>query len=91
MISCITQHLLPLPKGQVSDVASASSDTAPDSLRKTPKPKKKAKASSAAKAKCSDELKFFKQFDKNGLPLCCKEAVNNGRCKKSSHVCMKCN
>ena len=96
----ITQHLLPLPKGQakVSDVASAGSDTAQDPLRKTPKPKKKAKASPAAKAKCPDELKSFEQFDKNGLPICwsfnlggCKEAVNNGRCKKGSHVCMKCN
>ena len=95
----IIQHLLPLPKGQakINEVASASSDTVLDPWRKPPKPKKKAKASPAAKAKCPDELKSYEQFDKSGLPICwsfnlggCKEAVNNGRCKKGSHVCMKC-
>lgn len=95
----ITQHLLPLPKGQskVVEVASSSADKADDPVRKGPKPKKKAKASPAAKAKCPEELKSFDQFDKNGTPICwsfnlggCKEPVNNGRCKKGAHVCMKC-
>ena len=50
----ITQHLLPLPKGQsrAADAASSSGDKEEDPIRKVPKPKKKAKASPKAKAKC---------------------------------------
>lgn len=97
----ITQHLLPLPKGQFRSVEAASStgEKVEDSVRKqpNPKPKKKAKASPAAKAKCPEELKAFDQFDKSGSPICwsfnlggCKEQANNGRCKKGVHICMKC-
>lgn len=95
----ITQHLLPLPKGQVkgSEAAASSVEVSDEPVRKGPKPKKKAKASPAAKAKCPDELKSYEQRDKSGLPICwafnlggCKEAVNKGRCKKGSHVCIKC-
>lgn len=95
----ITQHLLPLPKGQsrAVDVASSSGDKDEDPVRKVPKPKKKAKASPKAKAKCPEELKSFEQFDKSGSPICwafnlggCKDPVNNGRCKKGVHICIKC-
>eukprot|EP00434_Breviolum_minutum_P036682 symbB.v1.2.032515.t1/scaffold3913.1/size48432/3 len=60
----ITQHLLPLPKGQsrAADAASSSGDKEDDPVRKVPKPKKKAKASPKAKAKCPEELKSFEQL-----------------------------
>ena len=73
---------------------------------RNPKPKKKAKASPKAESKCPEELKSFNLFDNNNnnnsnnnnnQPKCwsfnlsgCKESVQNGRCKKAAHVCIKC-
>ncbi len=96
----VAMHLLPLPKGSAksSDASATSIDrTDPGLPLRNPKPKKKAKASPKAKAKCPEELKSYSQFDSNNQPICwpfnlagCKEAVQNGRCKKGAHICIKC-
>ena len=98
----ISMHLLPLPSGSSRATASHSID---DGNQKTgigpPKPinpRKKAKPSGKAKAGCPEELKGYHQFDDNGQPICwsfnmnkgCSEETKDGRCKKGSHVCIKC-
>jgi hypothetical protein len=47
---------------------------------------------------CPAELKEYAQRDSNGQAICwafnqksgCKLEVNNGRCKKGMHSCIKC-
>ena len=95
----VTMHLLPLPKSVVKsqDTSGSGADKNDADPKPNPKLKKKAKASPKAKAKCPEELKSFSQFDSNNQPICwaynlsgCKEAVQNGRCKKGAHICIKC-
>ena len=93
-------HLLPLPHAAGRTTAASSVDEGANRAHPTRnlQPKKKAKASSKAKANCPDELKGYKQFDDNNQPICwafnmskgCQEETKNGRCKKGSHVCIKC-
>ena len=98
----ISMHLLPLPSSSAKAAPSHSID---DGNRKTgmgpPKPihpRKKAKPSGKAKASCPEELKGYHQFDDNGQPICwafnmskgCSEETKDGRCKKGSHICIKC-
>ena len=93
----VTMHLLPLPKGVAKgqDSAGSVADKDDPDPKPNPKPKKKAKASPKAKAKCPEQLKLFGQFHSNNQPICwsyslsgCKEAVQNGRCKKGAHICI---
>ena len=64
-----------------------------------PNPKKKAKPSPKANSMCPQELTGFKQLNANNIPICwafnlssgCSGATTNGRCKKGSHECIKCN
>ena len=96
----ISMHLLPLPNATTRTAASSSVDEGGNRAAPTRnlQPKKKAKASPKAKANCPDELKGYKQFDDNNNPICwafnmskgCQEETKNGRCKKGSHVCIKC-
>jgi hypothetical protein len=96
----ISMHLLPLPNATARTAASSSVDEGGNRAAPTRnlQPKKKAKASPKAKANCPDELKGYKQFDDNNNPICwafnmskgCQEETKNGRCKKGSHVCIKC-
>ena len=96
----ISMHLLPLPHAVSRTAASSSVDDGGNRAPPTRnlQPKKKAKASSKAKANCPEELKGYKQFDEGGNPICwafnmskgCQEETKNGRCKKGSHVCIKC-
>jgi len=96
----ISMHLLPLPHAAGRTTAASSVDEGANRAHPTRnlQPKKKAKASSKAKANCPDELKGYKQFDDNNQPICwafnmskgCQEETKNGRCKKGSHVCIKC-
>lgn len=101
----ITMHLLPLPIGRASssghtghfDHEVVGKANAPKNSPK--KPKKFNKQSSKAKAGCPAELKEYKQTDDQGRAICwaynmkngCKESVNQGRCKKGMHICIKCN
>ena len=65
---------------------------------KQPRVKKANKPSSRAKAMCPAELKDYAQVDDQGRAICwsfnlkngCKEATQNGRCKKGAHICIKC-
>ena len=95
----VTMFLLPLPKTAGREVEKTSTSTAPKSSTATPaRPTKKAKTSAKAKAMCPAELKSFSQRDSNGQAICwafnqktgCKLDVNNGRCKKGVHCCIKC-
>jgi hypothetical protein len=98
----ISMHLLPLPS---SSSRAAPSHSVDDGNRKTgagpPRPinpRKKARPSGKAKASCPEELKGYHQFDDNGQPICwafnmskgCSEETKDGRCKKGSHICIKC-
>ena len=97
----ISLHLLPLPSASAK---SSSSHLVDDGSKKTggpPRtvtPKKKAKPTGKAKANCPDELKGYHQFDDHGNPICwafnmskgCSEDTKDGRCKKGSHICIKC-
>ena len=96
---CDRSNILPLPKGvaKSQDTGGSTADKNDADPKPNPKPKKKAKASPKAKAKCPEELKSFSQFDSNNQPICwsyslsgCKEAVQNGRCKKGAHICINC-
>lgn len=98
----ISMHLLPLPTSTARSAASGSVDDgakkAPGGPPKLGNPRKKAKASAKAKANCPEELKGYNQFDDNGNPICwafnmskgCAEETKDGRCKKGSHICIKC-
>ena len=98
----ISMHLLPLPSSSTKAAPSHSID---DGNRKNgmgpPKPinpRKKAKPSGKAKVSRPEELKGYHQFDDNGQPICwafnmskgCSEETKDGRCKKGSHICIKC-
>ena len=92
--------MLPLPTHAAR--ASASTSVDEDGSKRGPprpvNPKKKARPSAKAKANCPDELKGYNQFDDKGNPICwsfnmskgCQEETKDGRCKKGSHVCIKC-
>ena len=80
----ISMHLLPLPS---SSTKAAPSHLIDDGNRKTgmgpPKPinpRKKAKPSGKAKVSCPEEL----------MSKGCSEETKDGRCKKGSHICIKC-
>ena len=96
----VTMFLLPMPKGSVKEPEKASPATvAPKVSSGTPtRPTKRPKTSAKAKAMCPAELKEYAQRDSNGQAICwafnqksgCKLEVNNGRCKKGMHSCIKC-
>ena len=99
----ITMFLLPVPSHAVAKtpMASQGAPTANNTGKGGPKGqgkvKKDGKQSQRAKSLCPAELKEYKQTDDQGRPICwafnlkgCKESVQNGRCKKGAHVCMKC-
>ena len=98
----VTMFLLPLPKNasrEPEKAAAASSTTKPSAPAGTPlRPTKKARPSAKAKSMCPQELKGFAQRDPAGHAICwafnlksgCKNEVNNGRCKKGMHCCIKC-
>ena len=99
----VTMHLLPLPKVSAREHDSKNpSSSSTGHPRPAPKrdfrPAKKSKASAKAKSMCPDELKQYSQKTDEGLPICwafnskagCKEPVQNGRCKKGVHCCIKC-
>ena len=97
----ITMHLLPVPNSLARASASTTatpppkSDVAPKGRGKV---RKDGKQSARAKSMCPAELKEYKQVDDKGRPICwafnlkggCKETVTDGRCKKGSHICIKC-
>lgn len=100
----VTMFLLPVPSHAVAKTP-ASSAGAPaqnpfgkSGAKGQGKVRKEGKQSQRAKTLCPAELKEFKQVDEQGRPICwsfnmksgCKESVQNGRCKKGAHVCMKC-
>ena len=97
----VNMFLLPLPS--TVKVAKEPADDVEAPPRPTPvprpNPKKKARPSPKAKSVCPQELKGFKQLNASNIPICwafnlssgCSEAVSNGRCKKGSHECIKCN
>ena len=98
----VTMFLLPLPKNasrEPEKAAASSSSTKPSAPAGTPlRPTKKARPSAKAKSMCPQELKGFAQRDPAGNAICwafnlksgCKNEVNNGRCKKGTHCCIKC-
>lgn len=95
----ITMYLLPLPKN-VKVAPSADVEEKPDKVKPPkPVPKKKARPSPKAKSKCPGELQGYNQLNPDGVPVCwafnmasgCSETTSNGRCKKGSHECIKCN
>ena len=95
----VTMFLLPMPKGSAKEPEKAGpSNPAPKVAPGGGRPLKKPKISARAKTMCPAELKNFPQRDPNGNAICwafnqkqgCKLEVNNGRCKKGVHCCMKC-
>ena len=95
----VTMFLLPLPKSS-APAEKASSSAAPPKAGGPPlvRPQKKAKPSAKAKSMCPQELKGYQQRDSAGNAICWafnlkagyKGEVNNGRCKKGMHCCIKC-
>ena len=91
--------LLPLPKAAARDTekAQASSSTPKAGAPAPVRPQKKARRSAKAKSLCPQELRGFQQRDPSGNAICwafnlkagCKNEVNNGRCKKGVHCCMR--
>ena len=102
-LSCdprVNMFLLPLPSSV--KVTKEPADDTEVTVKPThvPKnPKKKARPSPKANSMCPQELKGFKQLNANQIPICwafnlssgCSAATTNGRCKKGSHECIKCN
>ena len=99
----ITMHLLPLPSSAPRPVSPAALSAPtkrepPVNAKGRGKVRREGKQSSKAKSMCPAELKDFKQVDDQGRPICwafnlkggCKETVNDGRCKKGAHICIKC-
>ena len=99
----VTMYLLPVPMhvAPKQSTAAPSAPSAPSTGKGGKgqgKVKKDWKQSNRAKAMCPSELKDFKQIDDQGRPICwsfnmkngCKESVQDGRCKKGAHICMKC-
>ena len=97
----ITMHLLPVPNSlaRASSSTTATPPPKPDVAPKgRGKVRKDGKQSTRAKMMCPAELKEYKQVDDKGRPICwafnlkggCKETVTDGRCKKGSHICIKC-
>ena len=90
----ITMHLLPQPKNLKAPIR----DPGDDKSGPQKEPKKRRNQSSRAKQLCPEELKAFKQIDAQNRSICwgfnlskgCRETVNNGRCKKVMHICIKC-
>jgi hypothetical protein len=95
----VTMFLLPLPKSSAPAEKASSSAAAPKAGGPPMvRPQKKAKPSAKAKSMCPQELKGYQQRDSAGNAICwafnlkagCKGEVNNGRCKKGMHCCIKC-
>ena len=99
----VTMFVLPVPNHAVSKTTTASSGApttntfGKSGAKGQGKVRKEGKQSQRAKSLCPTELKEFKQVDDQGRPICwafnmkgCKESVQNGRCKKGAHICMKC-
>ena len=96
----VTMFLLPLPKAAAKDTEKSQASTStPKAGAPAPvRPQKKARPSAKAKSMCPQELRGFQQRDPSGNAICwafnlkagCKNEVNNGRCKKGVHCCMKC-
>ena len=95
----VTMFLLPMPKGAPRDTEKPSSTTTPKTTPSAPsRPLKRPKTSTRANTMCPAELKSFSQKDAQGNAICwafnqksgCKLEVNNGRCKKGVHCCIKC-
>ena len=96
----VTMFLLPLPKtaARETEKTQASSSTPKAGATVPVRPQKKARPSAKAKSMCPQELRGFQQRDPAGNAICwafnlktgCKNEVNNGRCKKGMHCCMKC-
>ena len=96
----VTMFLLPLPKGSTRETDKPSSSQAtPKTTPSAPsRPTKRPKTSAKAKSMCPAELKSFQQRDAQGNAICwafnqksgCKLEVNNGRCKRGVHCCIKC-
>ena len=100
----VTMFLLPVPvhatvkSAPSSSGAAAANSGGKNGAKGQGKVRKEGKQSQRAKALCPNELKDFKQVDDQGKPICwaynmksgCKESVQNGRCKKGAHICMKC-
>ena len=99
-----TMYVLPVPQHSVAKPAAAATTGTPSNssgksgAKGQGKVRKEGKQSQRAKSLCPSELKEFKQVDDQGRPICwaynmksgCKESVQNGRCKKGAHICMKC-
>lgn len=95
----VNMFLLPLPSSvKVAKEVSEDHETI-EKPGRVPRPKKKAKSSPKAKSMCPKELKGYNRLNANSVPICwgfnlssgCSESVSNGRCKKGSHECIKCN
>ena len=98
----ISMHLLPLPASSARSTTGSSVDEGSKKTSPGPpkpgNPKKKAKAFAKAKANCPEELKGYHQFDDNRNSNCssfnmskgCNKETKEGRCKKGSHICIKC-
>ena len=100
----VTMYLLPVPQHSVARAnpapaaGNASSGSGKSGAKGQGKVRKEGKQSQRAKSLCPSELKEFKQVDDQGKPFVwaynlksgCKESVQNGRCKKGAHICMKC-
>ena len=99
----VTMYLLPVPL-HVAPRQAPAAPSAPShpqggkGAKGQGKVKKDGKLSNRAKAMCPNELKDLKQMDDQKRPICwsynlkngCKESVQDGRCKKGAHICMKC-
>ena len=95
----VTMFLLPLPSSVRVGKEVVDEGEQVEKEKRQPRPKKKARPSPKAKSMCPQELKGYKQMNANNIPICwsfnlssgCSESVSNGRCKKGSHECIKCN
>jgi hypothetical protein len=94
----VTMFLLPLPKSNAKETEKSAAATPVPKATGPIRPAKKAKPSAKAKTLCPQELKGYQQRDSAGNAICwafnlktgCKNEVNNGKCKKGVHCCIKC-